>query len=253
MKINKITAIVCGVLTFLTGVGTVLMVLFAPQTTEYAAIQGILSSIFSGFIVSLVVPTIGYFHERAVIIERTDSSIQSLYINLYITSHEIGKTLSQIPSAARMETLPFKYIGEQSALNIDFIKDMDLNLFIPFFKQGKWSRVYNKLREFRGEIYNIKNISSSLYGQSMEYDIQFLTMQNNLIKGIPVAPTSNMALEELKNTINVRTAKFHEYATSQLLELEKIAEDFYSTKGKKQSWKDIKPVLLQQIETIMRR
>jgi len=67
MKINKITAIVCGTLTLFTGVGTVLLALFAPQTTGYAALQGIVSSVFSGFIVSLVVPTIGYFHERNMI------------------------------------------------------------------------------------------------------------------------------------------------------------------------------------------
>ena len=56
-----------------------------------------------------------------------------------------------------------------------------------------------------------------------------------------------------KNTINVRTAKFHEYTTGQLYELEKIAKVFYSSKSRKQSWEDIKPVLMQQVEEIMRR
>lgn len=253
MKINKITALVCGILTFFSGAGIVLMVLYAPQTAGYNAIQAVVSSVFSGFIVALVVPTIGYFHERAVIIERTDSSIQALYVNMYIVSREIGNALSQIPSAIRMETVPFKNISEMSYLNIDFIKEMNLNLFIPFFKQGKWNRVYDELREFQGAIYNIRNISTGLHSQSMDYDIQSLTIQNNLMKGIPVDPASNIALETLKNAINVRTAKFHEYATGQLFELEKIAKVFYENKSGKQTWEDIKPVLLQQVEEIMKR
>lgn len=253
MKINKITAIVCGALTLLTGIGTVLIALFAPQTTGYAAIQGVMSSIFSGFIVSLVVPTIGYFHERTVIIERTDGNLRSLYINMSVISHEIGKILPQIPFVIRMESLSFKQVYELSALNIDFSKDMNLNLFVPFFKRGKFARIYRELQDFQQIVYNIRNISTSLYGQTQEYDIQSLTIQNNLMRGIAIDPTSNMALETLKNTINVRTAKFHEYTTGQLYELEKIAKVFYSSKSRKQSWEDIKPVLMQQVEEIMRR
>lgn len=253
MKINKVTAIVLGVLTLLTGLGTLLMALFAPQTTGYAAIQGIISSVFSGFIVALVVPTIGYFHERTVIIEETDSNIQALYVNMCVISREIGKILLQIPSAIRMEAIPFKNVYEMSSFNMDFIKEMNLNLFIPFFKHGKWNRIYDELREFRETIYNIRNISTSLYSQTMEYDMQYLTMQNNAIKGIPVNPINNMTLDALRNAINVRTAKFHEYTTGQLFELEKIAKVFYASKHGKQSWEDIKLILLKQVEEIMRR
>ena len=136
MKINKITAIVCGTLTLFTGVGTVLLALFAPQTTGYAALQGIVSSVFSGFIVSLVVPTIGYFHERNMIIEKTDSNIRSLYVNMCVISQEIGKILPQIPFAMRMESLSFKQVYELSALSIDFSNGMNLNMFVPFCKRG---------------------------------------------------------------------------------------------------------------------
>lgn len=253
MKINKVTAIICGILTILSGVGTALVALFAPQTAGYDAVQGIISSVFSGFIVSLVVPTIGYWHERNIIIEKTNSNIRSLYINMYVVSQKIGKILPQIPSAMRMESLSFKQVYELSAFNIDFIKDMNLNLFIPFFKRGKFARIFDELREFRQTVYNIRNTSASLYGQAQEYDIQLLSMQNDQMRGIPINPSSNVDLEALKNTINVRTAKLHEYTTGQLYELEKIAKVFYSSKGGKQSWEDIKPVLMQQAEEIMRR
>lgn len=253
MKINKITAIVCGTLTLFTGVGTVLLALFAPQTTGYAALQGIVSSVFSGFIVSLVVPTIGYFHERNMIIEKTDSNIRSLYVNMCVISQEIGKILPQIPFALRMESLSFKQVYELSALSIDFSNGMNLNMFVPFCKRGKFARVYGELQDFQQTVYNIRNISTSLYGQTQEYDIQSLTMQNNIMRGIAVDPANNMALETLKNAINVRTAKFHEYTTGQLFELEKIAKVFYASKNRKQSWEDIKPSLAKQVEDIMRR
>lgn len=253
MKINKITAIICGILTILSGVGIVLISLFAPKTAGYDAIQGIISSIFGGFVVSLVVPTINYFHERDVIMENTSSGIQSLYINLYVISKMVGKILPQIPFAIELELFSFKQVYELSTLNVDFLKYMNLNLFNPFFKSGKFSQAYSELKEFQQTGYNIKNISTSLYGQVQDYNIKILTLQNNVARGMLVDPTTtnNMALE--KNAINVRTAKFHEYVTSQLFELEKIAKLFYASKGGKQSWKDIKPALLQQAEEIMRR
>ncbi len=253
MKINRITAIICGILTILSGAGTVLMELFAPQTAPYIAMQGFVSSIFSGLIVSLVVPTIGYFYERNIIFEKTDSNIRSLYINMYIISQKIGKILPQIPFTTRMEPLFFKQIYELSALNIDFFKDMNLHSFVPFFKRGKFALIYEELQEYQQTVYNIRNISTNLYGQTQEYDIQFLCMQYNQMAGVPVDPDSNVILQNFKNTINVRTAKFHEYTTGQLYELEKIAKVFYSNKGRKQSWEDIKPVLMQQVEEIMRR
>lgn len=135
----------------------------------------------------------------------------------------------------------------------DFSNGMNLNMFVPFCKRGKFARVYGELQDFQQTVYNIRNISTSLYGQTQEYDIQSLTMQNNIMRGIAVDPANNMALETLKNAINVRTAKFHEYTTGQLFELEKIAKVFYASKNRKQSWEDIKPSLAKQVEDIMRR
>lgn len=253
MKINKVTAIICGILTILSGIATALVTLFAPQTAKYAAIQAVISSIFSGFIVSLVVPSIGYWHERNIIIEKTDNNIQSLYINMCIISRRIGEVLPQIPHAMRMKSLSFKQVYELSDLNIDFSKDMSLSSFIPFFKRGKLAQIYNELRKFQQTLYSIKSTSASIYGQMQEYDIQLLSMQYNQMSGMPVDPNSKAAIESLKNEINVRTAKFHEYATGQLCELEKITKSFYSVKCRKQSWEDIKPVLMQQAEDILRR
>lgn len=252
MKINKTTILVCSFFTISSGISTTVIGLFAPQTVGFTTIQGIMSSVFTGFIVSLVVSTIGYFHERNVIIDRTDSNIQSLYINIYVISKEVEKTLQQIPYVARLEALPFKYMYDVSSLNIDFFKDMNISLFTPFFKNGKLGQIYKELQEFQRVVYNIRNISTSLYAQSLEYDNQLLTIRNNQLNGMNLNLNDSANLEAFKNTINVRTAKFHEYTTGQLFELEKIAKAFYLSKSRKQSWEDIKPVLLQQANIIMR-
>lgn len=50
-------------------------------------------SIFTGFIVSLVIATIGYFHERAVLLEKIEFNIITLYINMTVLKKTIGKVL----------------------------------------------------------------------------------------------------------------------------------------------------------------
>ena len=71
-----------------------------------------------------------------MIIEKTDSNIRSLYVNMCVISQEIGKILPQIPFAMRMESLSFKQVYELSALSIDFSNGMNLNMFVPFASGG---------------------------------------------------------------------------------------------------------------------
>ncbi len=59
-------------------------------------------------------------------------------------------------------------------------------------------------------------------------------------------------LDTLKNLINIKTAKFHEYTMGKNLELEKIIKVFYEHVGDKQSWMNIKENLLMQIEEIVK-
>ena len=67
MKINRITILVCLAAIFFSGVAAI--------KVQNTMIQGILSGIFTGFIVSLVTSIIGYFHEREKILEKTDNNI----------------------------------------------------------------------------------------------------------------------------------------------------------------------------------
>lgn len=245
MKINKNTMIVCAVAIALSGISMILLGVFASQFTGYSIVQNIILGIFSSFIVSFVISIIGYFHERNIIIEKTDNNIKSLYINMNVLSKIIGDTSRQIHTSSDLSVLPFGDISGLSALNIDFLNDMNIGLFSPFYANGRLAKVYDNLIEFQQVAYNIKNISMNLQAQTLEYQNQLLRMQPT--------PVDIQNLDVLKNAINIKTAKFHEYVTGQAIELEKIVKVFYERKDSKQSWENIKFNLLMQVEDIVKR
>ena len=73
------------------------------------------------------------------------------------------------------------------------------------------------------------------------------------MRGAQPSPTEFEHINELKNLINIRTAKLHEYVTGQALELEKIAKSFYCHKDRKRPWEMIKANLMVQVEDIVKR
>lgn len=232
MKINRNTSIACIVAIILSGICVAILGCFAPQTTGYNTIQNIMLGIFSSSIVSFVISFVGYFHERSIIIEATKNNVKSLYINLCVLSKITGDTLQQIHTAVDLSILPFSNISGLSALNVDFLNGMNLGLFHI--------------------TYNIKNISMNLQAQALEYSNQYLKMRNDEMYGMQISPIMMQNLDALKNVINIKTAKFHEYTTGKSLELEKIIKAFYEHIGDKQSWEDIKASLLMQIEEIVK-
>ncbi len=96
-------------------------------------LQSILSGIFTGFIVSLVVAVIGYFHERAKIIEAVEENIKSLFLNITVMSKILGKILPQIHNSVAIQDLPFRNVYGLSGLNPEFIEKMNLGLYSPVF------------------------------------------------------------------------------------------------------------------------
>lgn len=252
MKISKNTAIACAVAIMLSGIIVIFLGYFAPQTIGCNTIQNIMLGIFSSSIISFVISFVGYFHERSSIIERTENNIKSLYINMCVLSKITGDTLQQIHVASDLSILPFDNISRLSALNVDFLNDMNLGLFHPFFRYGQLAKVYTDLIEFQQIAYNIKNISMNLQAQALEYSNQYLKMRNDEAFGIQPNPIIVQNLDALKNVLNIKTAKFHEYTTGRILELEKVIKIFYEHRGKKQSWENVKTNLLMQVEEIVR-
>lgn len=245
MKINRITILVCSGVIFFSGVAII--------RVQDTMIQGILSGIFTGFIVSLVSSIIGYFHEREKILEKTDNNIRSLYINMNVICRIIGNTLPQIHKTSKLDSLPFKQICDLSELNIEFIEKMDLGLFNPILKKGNLAKIYLALMDFKLTLYNIKRIAGDTNSNVIDYTIKSLQLENTQLRGLQVSQQDIENVDALKNAINIRTAKFHEYVTAQTMELEKIAEAFYSRRGSRQSWAQIKVTLTAQVEDLIKR
>ena len=172
---------------------------------------------------------------------------------MMVLSKIIGSALPQIHKAASMEPLPFKNISGLSELNVSFTEKMDLGLFSPLWKWGRLAHIYTELIEFQQVLYNIKNISVNLQAQTMEFTIKTLEIQNAQLQGVQLSPTVLENVNELRNLINIRTAKLHEYVTGQTLGLENIAKSFYSYKNRKCPWEMIKANLMVQVEDIVKR
>ena len=252
MKINKITAIVCTIAVIISGGATTFLALVVPPFNGYDILQSMILGAFSSFIVSAVISIVGYFHERNVIIEKTENNIKSLFINMNVLSLIIGNTLQQIHTVQDLSALPFGNISNLSSLNVDFLNSMGLGLFNPFYKRGKLAQVYSKLIEFQQVAYNIKNISWNLQAQVLDYSNQMLRKRNNEAFGIQITPIEIQNLDVLKNVINIKTAKLHEYVTGQAYELEKQVKIFYECNRKSRPWEDTKRNMQRQIEDIVR-
>ncbi len=246
MKVNKITIIACATVIIISGIAICLV----PNTESFAIIQNILTGVFTSSIVSCIIAVVNYFNERNCIIEKIDNNLKSLYINMSVLSQIIGNVSSHVNSAINLSSLAFKNISELSSFNVTFLNNMNLGLFSPFFKCGNLNRVCINLIEYQNIAYNIKNISYELQMYALEYDNQNLIYHNKQIMGIQINPTDNQNIANFKNSINIKVAKFHEYTTGKTIELEKNAEKFYSRKGSKHKWQEIKSSLMMQIEDI---
>lgn len=240
MKVNKIIIIVCLSMSIISGVSFVFY-------RDDIILQSILSGIFTGFIVSLVVAIIEYFHDQAKIIELVEENIKSLFLNIRVMSEMLGQILPQIHNSIDIPNLPFENIYGLSRLNPEFIEKMNLGLYSPIFPKSKKAIVCKDLKAFQETAYNIKNRSSNIAMQVLNYNILLLEIRTNHMMGMQPDPIKERNMDNLKNLINISTAKFHEYTTAQSLEIAKISKNFFGDKV----WNDIKNRLLGEVEYIV--
>lgn len=92
----------------------------------------------------------------------------------------------------------------------------------------------------------------NLENSVLNYTIQYNTMQIKSAQGVVVTPEETQNLDNLKNSVNIFTAKLHEYTTGQAMELGKIAKDFYGYKKNRLYWNDLEPTLILQAENIVK-
>lgn len=253
LKVNRWTTLVCAAFAIFSILVVIVIKRYIPDTVDTTIIENIFLGLFTSFTVSMVVATIGYWHEKEVIIEKTSNNLKSLYSNMFALSKAIGQTLQKIHTATSLDTLSFKNISGFSQLNVEFLNNIELGLFSPLNKNSQLAQVYIQLSEFQSVVYNIKNISIDLEMMVLQYTYDLLQLENAKQRGLTPNPIDLKNIDAMKNLINIRTAKLHEHTTDRTMQLEKIAEEFFSGKHSKQSWKDIKPNLLLQIEDIVKR
>lgn len=139
-----------------------------------------------------------------------------------------------------------------ASLNSEFLEKMNLGLYKPFYSISKKSSVCKKLIEFNIVICTIKNYSSNLEAQVLNYSILLLEIQKNQMMGMPANPMQEKSLNDLKNSINISTAKLLEYTAMQSIEISKIAQEFFGHKKKRLYWEDIRARLLVEAENIVK-
>lgn len=245
MKVNKTTIYVCLFVSIMSGM---LMLVFK----ENNIIQSTSSGIFTGFIASLVISVIGYFNERAKLVEGINTNIKSLFLNITVMSKILGTVSPQIHNSCIIPDLPFKNLCSLSQLNLEFMEKMNLGLYSPFFPGSKKGSVCKRLQEFQQATYNIKNCSMNLENAVLNYNIQYNNIQIKSAQGIAITREETKNLEGLKNSVNIFAAKLHEYTTGQAMELGKIAKDFYGYKKKRLYWNDLEAALILQAESIVK-
>ena len=198
--------IICAAIVLLSGIS------IAFISNDLA--KNIAISVFTGFIVSLVIATIGYFHERAVLLEKIDFGMKSLYINMAVLKETIGKALpltKQAPDAAEAQ---IKRISGLAELNL---QNLSANL----------------------QILHLSVLSKAL-------EIQSLQLQGAL-------PPQNMFanVDDLRHLLIVRTSKLHEYTAAQIIELEKVAKICFHEKAGERCWGTLKANLQNQVHDIL--
>ena len=242
MKVNRTTSIICMALTILFGVATAIL------QCKSVMLAGISLSIFTGFIITVVVALIGYFYEKEKLKNKLHSYIKSLYINLISLKDITGFTLAKIATTTNLRDLDFDLISSLADLNVKLSSDVDLESYNGFFSKSKTACIYKDFLKYVNQLYNLKHLTSQLLIDSNKHDLQVLTHTHQHMQGQWINPQEAEQLLFLKNAINIRTAKLHEYEASLIIELDNLANRAY---GRKTNWNDVKLLLHNEADDIL--
>ena len=245
MKINKITASICLLLVAVFGLALMLI------PNEASLVIGVVSGIFTGFIVSVVTSLIGYFNEKSQITYKLQSNIKSLYINMATLKDVTGNILVQIAKTTSLSKLSFDNITSSADLNVELVNDMKLEMYEGFFSNSKLAHICTDFIKYKNKMYNLKNIAAQIEIESLKYDLQMQSLEEQRLRGIMINPQEIEYSESLKNKVNIMTAKLHEYEASLLIELDDLASWFYENKVKKSSWNEVKSSLQCEAKDIL--
>lgn len=245
MKVNKITVIACSISILISGIGIILLKSFTTW-------QNIVMGIFTSSVVSCIIALINYFHERNIIIENIDNNIKNLYINMSLMFKVLEKTIPQIKNCLYFQDAFFNYILMLSEKNVEFLNDMKLGLFNPFFKDTKLYNICIQLLRFEDITYYLKNNVGNIRNQEAECNYELSFYNNTSNQSIFANQFYPPELLGFREQIITATAQLQEFVKVKLMDLENISADFYNRKFSREHWDTVKSNLLNQIENIIK-
>lgn len=238
MKVNK-WIIICSVLI---GMLCIFLLIVSEDDT---LIESVAVSLLTGAIISVLTSIIYYFNERQRILYKIKEAIPNIYINLKYMNDMMSNILPQVIYVQYLDSLNYRRLLELASLNMDFVQQCQVGLFVAFSKNGKTVHAVDKFQKYIDDLYNLKNCLGKLECIVLDADI----LQNQLyIKQINnqiILPEEQKLLCDKRNLVNVRTAKIHEYEVSLMKELDDIADIFFHKT--KNEWKEKKGILNQQV------
>ncbi len=239
MKSNKSTAMACFMLSALALFG----VIFIPSEC-CATLHNICLSLFTGFIISLTIAFVGYFHEKEKIVTGIDSALTTLYINLSYMKIATGIALEKIAITQKSDYSNWK-IGDISGfsdINIDCINDVKLDMYTPFIKAEEY-KIINDLVVYKNKMFNLKHLLSGLHHNSLDYEIRSRELNLAVQNGQVVNQWDVDEMQNRHNTLIAKTSRIHEYQVSLLMELENLSDRYIRHFSKKDSWEKRKKAM----------
>ncbi len=104
------------------------------------------------------------------------------------------------------------------------------------------AQIVTKTDTFEDKLYNLKFCLNNIQKNVLEADI--LQLEKASYAGTPFPKET--ALIEIRNLVNVQTAKVHEYEASLIQDLDSLASEFYGD-----SWAERKSALVSQATQIL--
>ncbi len=223
MEVNRKAIMTCAVLIFF-------IVICIIVISETIVTSDILLGIFTGLTVSIVTSLVYYFHEKATIINKIKVQIFDVYLDLSVIEQMTKSILSQVYYTPMLDTLNYRMIISISDITIHAIDKSSLKLYSPFLKYGKWYELVKKTDVFEDKLYTLKTCLN---------DIQKSVLNADLLQSekyaFPFAFTQEKEIRlcDIRNTVNIQTAKVHEYENSLLCELDNLGIEIYGDNWEK--------------------
>ena len=231
MRINKWVIASCIIISIL---GVLMIVYFGNS----AICVDIGISLLTGAIVSLVTSVLYYIYEWQDTVNSVKMVISSLYFDLLVIKRLTGSILPQVLKANLLADLNFRRLSGLSSEAYELVNSSKVADFSGLTKR---CRTEIDLQDFRSLIGDVTNLRGCVYDVELlslsadRFQLELVLKQNN---GWQITPAEQELLTDKRNTVNVRTAKLHEYEASLLLRVDDLGKRFFRKRG--ESWEQIK-------------